>query len=186
MFYLWYNGIRKKFGGGHLKMSYSIESERLLLRPFKLADAEEYFQMTSDATIRHYIPNCWKKTIEKTRDLISTYYLHGDFSRDFYIIIEDKISHEIIGAIIAVATRTKPLDLDISFLIKAEKRKQGYMYEALEAFMRSVPKPAYLTFMIKEDNIASLNTISKFPIVREYKISGKPYENERFFVIEHK
>ena len=167
-------------------MSYSIESERLLLRPFKLADAEEYFQMTSDATIRHYIPNCWKNTIEKTRDLISTYYLHGDFSRDFYIIIEDKFSHEIIGAIIAVAMRTKPLDLDISFFIKAEKRNQGYMFEAIEAFMRSISKPAYLTFMVKEDNIASLNTIAKFPIARKYKISGKPYEKELFFVIEHK
>lgn len=167
-------------------MSYSIESERLLLRPFKLADAEEYFQMTSDATIRHYIPHCWKNTIEKTRDLISKYYLHGDFSRDFYIIVEDKFSHEIIGSIIAVATRTKPLDLDISFMIKAEKRNQGYMFEALEAFMRSVSKPAYLTFMIKKDNVASLKTIAKFPVTREYKISGKNYENEIFFVIEHK
>lgn len=176
----------KKFGGGHLKMSYSIESERLLLRPFTIADAEEYFQMTSDATIRYYIPYCWKKTVEKTRDLISTYYSNGDCSRDFYLLLENKDSKELIGAIIATATKTNPLTLDMSILIKVDYRQKGYMSEALSAFIRSLPKPAYLTFMIKEDNIASLKTIAKFSGIKEYQISGENYENERYFVLEHK
>lgn len=163
-------------------MSYSIESERLLLRPFTIADAESYFQMTSDATIRKYIPYGWKKTLEEMKELILD-YSRGDFTRDFYVAIEDKKSHELVGAIISVALRTKPLELDMSILIDAKHRQKGYMSEALEAFNRSVPKPAYLSFMIKKDNIASLKTIVKLPNIQEVPVLGENKEHERAFVL---
>lgn len=163
-------------------MSYSIESERLLLRPFTIADAESYFQMTSDATIRKYVPYCWKKTLEEMKELILD-YSRGDFTRDFYVVIEDKKSHELVGAIIAVALRTKPLELDMAILIDVNHRKKGYMSEALKAFSRSVPKPAYLSFMIKEENIASLKTIAKLPNIQEFPILGENKEHERAFVL---
>ncbi|MBQ7410378.1 MAG: GNAT family N-acetyltransferase [Clostridia bacterium] len=164
-------------------MSYSIESERLLLRPFTIADAESYFQMTSDATIRKYVPYCWNENLEETQELILDYYSRGDFTRDFYVVIEDKISHQLVGAIIAVALRTKPLELDMAILIDAKHRQKGYMSEALEAFTRSVPKPAYLSFMIEKDNIASLKTVAKLPNIQEIPISGKTKEHERAFVL---
>lgn len=164
-------------------MSYSIETERLLLRPFTIADAESYFQMTSDATIRNYIPYCWTENLEETQQLILDYYSRGDFVRDFYIGIEDKNSHELVGAIIAVALKTNPLELDMSIFIDAKHRQKGYMSEALKAFTQSVKKPAYMSFMIKEDNIASLKTVAKLPNIQELPISGNSKEHEKAFLL---
>lgn len=164
-------------------MSYSIESERLLLRSFTLTDAECYFQMTSDAAIRKYVPYCREEDLYSTKELIRDYYMKCDFARDFYVAIESKETHQLVGAIIAVATKTYPLELDMSILIGSNYRRLGFMSEALEAFAKTVPRPAYLNFMIERDNIASLSTVSKLENIEEIPIFGHFKKDHRAFTL---
>ena len=91
-----------------------IQTERLQLRPFTLGDAEEYFKIVSSSQeIQEFVPFAYESTIEEMRQAISECYSVGNFKDDFYFIIEEMISHKIMGAIIAVRIFEKNLDLSI-------------------------------------------------------------------------
>ena len=164
-------------------MSYSIETDRLLLRSFKQTDAESYFQMTSDTAIIQYVPYCREETLSSTTELICDYYMKCDFVRDYYVAIESKYTHELVGAIIAVATKTSPLELDMSILIGANYRRLGYMSEALNAFIQNISRPSYLNFMIERQNIASISTVSKLADIKEIPIFGQFKEDHRAYTL---
>ena len=115
-------------------MNFVVESERLLLRQFDLADVGEYYQMTRDPLIQHYVCYACENTLEDTYEAFEMCYSVKDNPYDFYLILEEKTSHKIVGAIISTAIKTTPLILDVSILTEANHRKKGYMFEALTAF----------------------------------------------------
>lgn len=172
IFLVWYNISRKKSYGGHDGMKFIVESERLLIRPFKKTDAKEYYEMTTDSLIRSYVPFAFEESYEATYEMIDNYYSHGDCVYDFYLVLEEKETHKIIGAIIATAIRTYPLSLDVCILTDAAHRKQGFMFEALIAFKDALPKSTELIFVIDRTNEASIKTITKLPGIVE-----KPLES---------
>ena len=51
-------------------MNFVVESERLLLRQFEIADVEEYYQMTRDPLIQYYVSFACENTIEETLNAI--------------------------------------------------------------------------------------------------------------------
>lgn len=144
-------------------MKYSIESERLLLRNFTLEDAEAYFQMTQDDDIKRYLPYTCTNSLDGALSLIKIFYMHGDFVRDFYLVLEEKSTHEFIGAIIATTSRNFST-IDMCLMIQKDYRNRGYMTEALNTFFTTLPAGTLLSFVIEKDNENSLNTV--------YKIDG--------------
>lgn len=148
-------------------MNFVVESERLLLRQFDLADVEEYYQMTQDPLIQSYVPFACENTLKETYEAFEFCYSVKNNPYDFYLILEDKTSHEIVGAIISTAIKTTPLILDVCILTSAKHRRKGYMYEALVAFIGALPKGTELIFSIKNENIASLKTVSKLPRIEK-------------------
>ena len=144
-------------------MNFVVESERLLLRQFELADVGEYYQMTLDPLIRTYVPFACENTIEETYEAFEVCYSVKDNPYDFYLILEEKNSKKIVGAIISTAIKTEPLVLDVCILTNANYRQKGYMTEALLAFKDALPKSTELLFSIKKENFASLKTITKLP-----------------------
>lgn len=154
-------------------MNYIIESERLILRNFELTDATAYYQMTRDKDIQHYVPYACEETYEETVATIRDYYSVGDFKYDFYIAIEEKETHKLVGAIIATALVLSPLSLDVCILTDKSMRRKGYMYEALCAFKDAVPKGTTLLFAIAEGNTASYRTVSKLVGVKNAPFRGE-------------
>lgn len=146
-------------------MRYSIESQRLRIRNFTLSDAEAYFEMTQDSDIRRYVPYCFSPSIQVTRELIKD-YMKGDWIHDFYLVLEDKQSMQFIGAIIATTNRFFP-QLDMAIMTKANYRNQGYMKEALEAFIDYLPEGTVLSFIVEKCNTFSLNTVFSIQGIEE-------------------
>lgn len=158
-------------------MNFVVESERLLLRQFDLADVGEYYQMTRDPLIQHYVCYACENTLEDTYEAFEMCYSVKDNPYDFYLILEEKTSHKIVGAIISTAIKTDPLILDVSILTEANHRKKGYMFEALTAFKDAVPKSTELLFSIKKENLASIKTVTKLSGIVE-----KPLTDHAEFV----
>ena len=158
-------------------MNFVVESERLLLRQFDLADVGEYYQMTRDPLIQYYVSHAYENTIEETYEAFEMSYSVKNNPYDFYLILEHKITHKIVGAIISTATKTSPLTLDVGILTAAEYRRQGYMFEALLAFIDALPKGTELLFAIRKENLASIKTVTKLPGIVE-----KPLANQAEFV----
>lgn len=162
-------------------MNFIVESERLIIRPFKTADAESYYQMTQDSLIRKYVPYACENSFEKTYETIEFFYSNGDCVNDFYLILEEKSTHTLIGALIATATQTSPLTLELCILTDANYRRKGFMFEALSAFIKALPQSTTLLFIVDKKNLASRNTISKLPGVIEKIFSEDPKETLYLF-----
>lgn len=158
-------------------MNLVVESERLLIRQFNLADVGEYYQMTRDPLIQHYVSFACENTIEETFEAFKECYSVENNPYDSYLILENKNSHEIVGAIISTAIKTTPLVLDVCILTEAEHRQKGYMFEALTAFIDVLPNSTELLFAINKENIASLKTVSKLPGIVE-----KPLPDQAEFI----
>ena len=159
--------------GGHAGMNFVVESERLLLRQFDLADVEEYYQMTRDPLIQHYVSHACETSIEETYEAFEICYSVQNNPYDFYLVLVDKKTQKIVGAIISTAIKTSPLILDVGILTGAEYRKQGYMFEALLAFKDALPEGTELLFAIRKENLASIKTVTKLPGIVEKPLAGQ-------------
>ena len=127
-----------------------IMTERLLLRPFKISDAKAYFELTRDDSIMEYVPYVCPESLDKSIKEIEECCLKADCIHDFYFAIEHKISHKLIGALII--TQNLKHEFDMNYIIGKKFRKKGYMIEALEGFIKYMPKSSELLFIIKSKN----------------------------------
>lgn len=160
-----------------MRKNFLIETERLRLRAFKQSDANALFEITQDIKVKEYVPYAYTKTIKEARDNIKC-YMEGDFKNDFYIVIEEKYAKgKILGFLIATKGYNGDF-FDMSLIIAKQHRKKGYMSEALKAFISFMPTNSTLFFSVREDNIPSLNTVTKIEGIQEYptiKYSNKVY-----------
>lgn len=143
-------------------MNYLIESDRLWLRKFKSTDARDYYRMTRDYAIKRFVPLANVSSLDAVQKSIDLYYAHCDCEEDFYLIIEHKETHCIVGAIFAFGLST-PHTFEMNIFINRKHRKKGYMTEALLAFISFLPPNSELLFVVDKKNKASLNTVSKLP-----------------------
>lgn len=148
------------------RMNYMVESERLLLRSFRISDAEAYYQLTLDDEIQKYVAHACAPTFEETLQNIKFSYSQGDFVHDYYLLLEEKQTHKLVGAIIATQIGTQTL-LETHILTHRNYRNKGYMSEALNIFISTLPKGTVLIFTVKKNNQASLRTVSKIPGINE-------------------
>jgi len=135
-----------------------LETERLIMRPFKKEDANRYFEITKDEAIQKYVPNACPYSLEEALFDIETYYSKGDWIHDFYIALEDKETHDIVGALIVYEDILKRYDMSI--ITAKEYRRMGYITEALKAFKKLV-KGKTLIFVIEKENLPSIKTVKK-------------------------
>lgn len=136
-----------------------LKTERLILRPFTSADAEEYFEITRDPEIQKYIRFYCPKTLEKAKENIRFWEcLHITPDSDSFVLaIEEPKSQKLIGAFIAYKNATDKHE--VSMLIAKQYRRQGYMTEVLKAFINFVPEGTKLNFDIKLENLPSLSVV---------------------------
>lgn len=150
-------------------MTTLAESERLLLRSFKLSDAKAYYKMTRDKSIQDFVPYANIKSLKESVECIK-YFAGKDNSDNIYIALEEKDSGKLIGAIFA--TRTIGHSFDMNILIDINSRKKGYMSEALLSFIPTMPQNSELIFVVDKCNEASFHTVSKLPNIMEKPFTG--------------
>lgn len=154
-----------------------IETPRLLLRPFTENDSQYWYELTQDPEIVKYVPYAVVSSVKDSLETIKNYYIKGDFRRDFYMVIESKENHDMIGAIIA--TTNSDFDLDMSLVMSKNYRHSGYMKEAVMTFCSTIKHQDFV-FIVKDDNIPSLSLMKAIGAHESpYGVKGE----RRFFIM---
>lgn len=147
-------------------MSICIQTPRLILRPFRLADAKDYYKITRDYEIKKYVGYACPDSLSETEENIKSCYSQADFDRDFYLIIEEKETGKIIGAL-SLTENFSMEYYEICYFIDKKYRRNGYMKEALTYFLNSISTEEKIVFVINKTNISSLNLMKKFANIED-------------------
>ncbi len=137
-----------------------VETDRLILKSATTDDAQALFDIFSEDIIQKYIHlNC--SDVNTLSNEIQGYLYRKD---EFFLKIIDKSSKKVIGAIIA--SKTSNSILNVAYFISGPFQNQGFMHEALRAFVRDLYNDIdynflRLEFTIKKDNIPSNKVMEK-------------------------
>lgn len=150
----------------------NIFTKRLILRTFKLKDANQFFSIIQDEEIKQYLKGIYEKSKARVKENL-VIYMDADFINDYYYAVEDRKSGELIGAIIA--TRMNKHEIEVAYFVGKEYRQQGYMKEALNSFLNRVcywNKEKTFKFVIDKQNIPSISLMKSLniPIFSEQKL----------------
>ena len=161
-------------------MNFSTETSNLILRTFQMTDASDYFYMVQDPSIQKYTEGAYIDNLPETEFCFKTIYTKPDLKNDFYIAVEEKASHKLIGAIIVV--RTIGQTYEASYFISKNFRGNGYMKEALQQFLKeiSVFMSGCITFDVHKSNHASLAVVKSIDGIQD-SISNEFSQMEKFF-----
>ncbi|MEG0825323.1 MAG: GNAT family N-acetyltransferase, partial [Oscillospiraceae bacterium] len=116
------------------KGTVTIETPRLLLRRFTLADSEESFRnWTGDDRVTEFLRWPTHESVEVTREILQT-WVEGYQKDNFYQwAIVPKALGKPIGAISVVEENEELGSVDIGYCIGSRWWHQGYTSEALGA-----------------------------------------------------
>lgn len=138
-----------------------LKGDRVILRKFRKEDAEEYLKIANETAIKQYLQFASPDNFEECMELIEN-YSDLDFINDFYFVIEDRTTHQLIGALLCF--RTSTFMLDTSYFIAKDYRGNGFILEALKVFIDYLSKNTVyetLFFMINNRNLASKKIMQK-------------------------
>ncbi len=132
-----------------------LQSSKVLLRSFSPEDADQYYEIACDDSIRKYLMYFYTKTPDDSVRLIND-LCNCDFSNNFWFAVCDSRTGELVGVL--AAFRTFSLVLEICFFTGKKYRRCGYCINALELFINYVKentKYASLFFNVETTNASS-------------------------------
>ncbi len=149
-----------------------IETERLMLRALKQADAPEILKLRSDEQVQKYLDRPKMnnlKEAEKFIDKINTGIAENQW---LYWGICQKSSNNIIGTICIWQFVKQPFKADIGYELLPEYQSLGIMSEALKAIIDHgfrLVKLEYLEGCTNKNNLSSIKLLEKnnFTFVKE-------------------
>ena len=110
----------------------TLETERLILRKFKLEDAKDmYNNWATDKECNKYLTWPLHKSIEETKEVIQKWideYGNGSYNW----VVELKNTNELIGSISVVRMHKKDLNCEIGYCYGSKYWGNGYASEALK------------------------------------------------------
>ena len=111
-----------------------IETERLLLRPFAISDAEEMFSSwANDDRVTKYLTWPSHKDSSVTRDILSS-WIPCYQKKDYYNwAIAEKGTDRLLGNISVVEIKEESSSFQIGYCLSHGSWNCGYMSEALSA-----------------------------------------------------
>ena len=112
----------------------TLETERLLLRPFTLEDAEGLYAYASHPEVGP--PAGWHphRSVEESRQVIETIFLPADT-----LAVVDRASGRLIGSAGFVGKHRKELGLpseEVGYALARDRWGEGLIPEAVEAILR--------------------------------------------------
>lgn len=151
----------------------TIETERLILRPFTLSDAPQTFLMNSDPAVMKYIPGEHYQSVEEVRKMIQKNVL-DDYEKYGFgrLAITLKTSNDLIG-FTGLKYNDDFEEVDLGYRLIKKYWGQGiateasgpalqYGFDQLE--MKRIVALAY------EENTGSVNIMKKLDMVYEKKM----------------
>ena len=109
----------------------TLETERLILRKFKLEDAEGMFNnWATDPEVNKFLSWPLHKNIEETKKIITNWineYNNGSYNW----IVELKENHEVIGSICEEGKSDKHKTISLGYCYGSKFWNKGYASEAL-------------------------------------------------------
>lgn len=110
----------------------TLETERLILRRFKIEDAENmYKNWATDPECNKFLSWNLHKNIEETKTVIQN-WINEYETGSYNWVVELKENKEIIGNISAVHFRKKDLNCEIGYCYGSKYWGKGYGTEALK------------------------------------------------------
>jgi len=119
----------------------TLETERLVLRPFSISDAESMFRnWANDPKVVHFMPYDVCNTIEETKSRINEWmvYFKETAPNSAVFAIELKDSNEVIGTIDFAETDREARSAEVGYQLGKLWWGNGYATEALRAVIKYV------------------------------------------------
>lgn len=114
-----------------------LETERLILRPFRLTDAEDmYRNWASDVQVTKFLGWPIHESPEASKTVIQGWIDRYEDPRSYDWCIEYKENHQAIGSIGVVFWSEKIDSVEIGYCISKEYWFKGIMAEALRELVR--------------------------------------------------
>lgn len=170
-------------------MKLTLETNRLILRPFKIDDASEmYNNWTSDSEVTKYLTWNYHTDIKQTKEILSIWINQYEKPERINFAIVLKETNELIGGIDVVGY------LDgipvIGYVLSKKYWNNGYMSEACKKVIEYLFELGHKKIRIDAvvENIGSNKVIKKcggklFDIVEEYnKTKDKTFRINCYYV----
>lgn len=115
-----------------------LETERLLLRKFKVEDAREMYEnWASNPNVAKYVMWEAHKDIDETKKLLDEWVKLYDSNETYKWVVEIKNTKEIIGSIDVVSKKLLPYDVcEIGYCYGENFWNKGYASESLMAVIK--------------------------------------------------
>lgn len=110
-----------------LKQYTTLESDRILLRPFKQEDSQDVYAYASDDLVTRYLTWPTHKTLAQSEKVVETYYMDGAGK----YAIELKSERKCIGCI-DLRLCEEHHKLSFGYVLNRDYWNKGYMTEALK------------------------------------------------------
>lgn len=159
----------------------NLETERLILRKYKLSDAEDmYNNWGTDPNCNKYLPWELHKNIEETKEILNDWT--ESYKEDkFKWIIVLKENNVAIGGINVVRLNKKNDICEIGYCIGSKFWNKGYTTEALNRVLDYLFNECDL-YLIEayhhKTNIASEKVMGKCGMMKECELRNRAYNRE--------
>lgn len=150
----------------------TLETERLILRPFNISDQDDFFEYCSLDTVG---PNAgW--AVHKNKEF-SSKIIQGFIDKDDVLAIVDKESHKVIGSV-GLHNREKDLkekSYELGYVLSTLYEGRGLMTEAVKRVMK------YAFLEMKVPKIIVCHFIENNKSRRVVEKTGFTYDREGMY-----
>ena len=166
-------------------MNKILETDRLILREFTIADAEKLFELNSDPEVIKYTGDVPFDSIDAAKDFLAKYSDCRDNGYGRWAVIL-KSNHEFIGWCGLHLNEEKLLDL--GFRILRSHWNNGYASEAAQACVKygfEVLGVDQIIGRVVSENIASVKVLEKLGMSFWKNDICHGFENARYYLIKN-
>lgn len=108
-----------------------LTTERLILRPLEMSDAEDIFEHRSDDTVNIYLENFRHISMEETYAFITRVQNEITIGKTILWVITEKDNNKFIGTVCFWNISKEESKAETGYTLVSEFHKKGYMHEAL-------------------------------------------------------
>ncbi len=165
-------------------MEKMFETERLIIRKFKDADAQALYENHLDSEVRKWFPNECYANVEEALEAIRFYADCAEKEQlPFVLAAELKATGELIGDTGLSEVEGKPREVEAGYCIGLKYRGKGYATELLHVISKDIAARFHARVIygrVVHGNEASVKVLEKngYHFVREeFGAEDDPYGN---------
>lgn len=170
-----------------LEPTFRIETERLVLRPFREEDAGEVFELFRDPEVFRYTPDTPYASVQTAREFISeAMHLYGDpYRRDgrgpfrYFLAPTRREDGRVLGLCGVGGVEYDRMQNEVFYILGRPHWGLGYATEAAAAVLRwafdglALPR---VIGIVQPANLASARVLEKIGLQRTGLLQGLPEE----------